>query len=299
MKKVKFLSEGLSLAGNLYRPANFDATQTYAAVIISGSWTTVKEQMAHLYAQQFSAMNFAAFTFDHRNFGESEGLPREYENPEMKVADIKNAVTYLSALPFVDTDKISGLGICAGGAYMIHAAAEDSRIKLVATVAAWLMTPETAKLIYGGAEGVALRITKALEAKEVFAETGKSISVPAYDPNNQEAARYFPVDYYGKSERGAVPSWKNNFAVMSWEKWLSYDGVSASKSLSVPVVMIASEQQFLPTGTKTAFENFSSDAKAIEWLNDYGHTDFYDDAHAISEAISLIVDRFHVVLQEV
>ena len=48
-KPVEFMSDGKKIVGNLYLPQNFEAGKQYPAVIVSGSWTTVKEQMAGLY----------------------------------------------------------------------------------------------------------------------------------------------------------------------------------------------------------------------------------------------------------
>jgi predicted acyl esterase len=296
IQKVKFQSDGLTLAGNLYTPAGLDDNKRYPAIIADGSWTTVKEQMQALYAKALAEKGYVVLAFDHRYFGESEGQPREYENHDAKVQDIKDAVTYLQSLSFVDKDKIAGLGVCASGAYMMQATAEDHRIKALATVVAWLMTPETAKLFYGGDEGTKARIDKALASKKKFAETGTADYVPAYDPNNMDAAMFFPVDYYARPERGAIPNWRNNFAVMSWEKWLTYDGVASSKTVDVPVIMIASEKQFLPDGSKAAFSNFSNKNKKTFWLNQYEHTDFYDNPKAITEAVENISHQLNAWL---
>ncbi len=291
-KKVVFKSDGLTLAGVFYFPSNFDESKKYSVVITDGSWTTVKEQMQTNYAKALAERGYVTFTFDHRYFGESEGQPREYENHEAKVEDIKNAVTYLQSLAFVDNDKIAALGVCASGAYMMQAASEDKRIKALATVVAWLMTPETAKLFYGGDEGISARITKAENAKKKFEQIGVAEYVPAYNPDNMDAAMFFPVDYYAKTERGALPEWKNNFAVMSWKPWLTYDGIASSKEINIPVVMVASEKQFLPGGTKEAYGNFNNANKEIVWLNNYEHTDFYDGEKAVKEAVNIISKAF-------
>lgn len=248
MDQVQFKSEGLNLVGNLFFPPNFDNTQKYPAIIVDGSWTTVKEQMQGLYAKALAEKGYVTLAFDHKYYGQSEGQPREYEDHKAKVQDIKDALTYLESLAFVNQEKLGGLGVCASGAYMLNAAAEDKRLQTIATVAAWLMTPETAKAIYGGDEGIKDKIEKAQAARAKFESTGEATYVSAYDPENPEAAMFFPVDYYAQAERGAVPSWKNNFAVMSWDKWLTYDGIVSSKSVEVPVIMVHSEKAFLPDG---------------------------------------------------
>ena len=96
MKKIQFNSEGIQLVGNLYYPENYTEGQQYPAIVVSGSWTTVKEQMAGLYAEKMAKEGFITLAFDFRNFGESEGEPRFFESPKLKKDDIKNAVTFLA-----------------------------------------------------------------------------------------------------------------------------------------------------------------------------------------------------------
>ena len=146
MEIVNFKSEGLTLVGNLYYPPNFETGKRYPTLVCSGSWTTVKEQMAGLYAKRFAQEGFITLAFDFRNFGESEGVPRAWENPEMKIQDLKNAVTYLASLSEVDANKIGAFGVCAGSMYTLIAASEVDQIRAVATTASWLHDGEAVKI---------------------------------------------------------------------------------------------------------------------------------------------------------
>ena len=294
--KVNFKSKGEKIVGDLYLPADFDKSKSYPAIVVDGSWTTVKEQMQSLYASRLAEKGYVTLAFDHRYYGESGGEPREYEDHEAKVEDIRAALNYLETLKFVKNDRLAGLGVCASGAYMLDAASRDNRFKSMATVAAWLMTPETAKLIYGGDEGVNDRISKARAAREKFETSKEATYVSAYDPNNPEAAMFFPVDYYAKSTRGAVPTWNNNFAVMSWDRWLTYDGVTPSKNVNIPVILIHSEKASLPDGVRAAYENISNPNKEIVWMNEYQHDEFYDNPEAIDKAVDMIVEQFSKTL---
>ena len=166
MKKVNFKSEGANLVGNLYYPENYDANQTYPALVVSGSWTTVKEQMAGLYAEKLANEGFITLAFDFRNFGESEGEPRFYESPALKTVDVKNAVSFLESLPEVNNARIGAFGVCAGAMYTLMAASEDDRIKSVVTTASWLHDADAVKLFYGGEEGVNTKIEAAQAAKK-------------------------------------------------------------------------------------------------------------------------------------
>jgi fermentation-respiration switch protein FrsA (DUF1100 family) len=92
-EKIHFNSEGLVLAGNLYKPQNFEPAKKYPAILVGGSWTTVKEQMSGLYAEELAKQGFITLAIDPRYFGESEGQPRFWENPFAKIADFKNTIT--------------------------------------------------------------------------------------------------------------------------------------------------------------------------------------------------------------
>lgn len=218
MKEITFKSEGLNLIGDLYYPADFQENKQYPAIIVSGSWTTVKEQMAGLYAQKLANHGFISLAFDFRNFGESEGAPRFYESPTLKKEDIKNAVTFLQSLSEVDSKKIGCFGVCAGAMYTLMAATEDKCIQSVVTAASWLHDAEAVQLFYGGAEGVNAKISAAQKAKTNYAENGLVDYIPTISTEDTNAAMYGPYDYYLNPERGTIKEWSaDQFAVMSWE----------------------------------------------------------------------------------
>ena len=73
-------------------------------VIAVGPLTSVKEQAAGTYAQAMAERGYAALAFDYRYFGESNGQPRQFENPEANIEDIRNAATALLA-----DDRLVGL----------------------------------------------------------------------------------------------------------------------------------------------------------------------------------------------
>lgn len=82
-KKVEFLSEGHKIVGNLFRPDNFKG-DVLSAIVMDGPMTGVKEQVAGLWAERLAKAGFITLAFDHRNFGESEGTPRQHEDPAKK-----------------------------------------------------------------------------------------------------------------------------------------------------------------------------------------------------------------------
>ena len=196
MKKVAFESEGIELVGNLFYPPEYSEGKPYPAVVVTGSWTTVKEQMAGLYAKRLSNKGYITLAFDFRGFGESGGRPRFYENPGMKVEDIKNAVGFLASLPEVDAQKIGLLGICAGAGYSLVAASGDKRVKAVVTVASWLHDAEAVKLFYGGEAGVEMRLKAAQNARKRYEQSGETDYVPTISTTDGSAAMFGEYDYY-------------------------------------------------------------------------------------------------------
>jgi fermentation-respiration switch protein FrsA (DUF1100 family) len=79
---------------------------------------------------------FVTIAFDASYQGESTGAPRQLENPYIRTEDISAAIDYLTALPYVNTDRIGAMEICAGGGYTANAVINDRRIKAVETVSA-------------------------------------------------------------------------------------------------------------------------------------------------------------------
>jgi uncharacterized protein len=105
-------------------------------VVAVGPLTSVKEQAAGTYAEAMAERGFAALAFDYRYFGESDGRPRQFENPDANIEDIQNAATALLADDRLTDLPLFGLGVCFGAGPMVRAVAEDSRFRAFAGVAA-------------------------------------------------------------------------------------------------------------------------------------------------------------------
>jgi fermentation-respiration switch protein FrsA (DUF1100 family) len=288
MKKATFPSEGLTLVGNLFLPQNYQEGTKLPAILITGSWTTVKEQMPNLYAQKLADEGFIAFTFDFRTFGESEGEPRTYESPERKIIDIKHALAFLKTLPEVDTERIYGLGICASAGYMAGAAGEGSPMKKMALVAPWLHNKEIVKLIYGGEEGVTTLIAKGKEAKAKYAQEGISDKVPMASLTDSDAPLFGNWDYYLNPSRGAIKQWANEFNVMSWVEWLTFDGVKVGERISIPTLLVHSKDAAVPMGAEQFYEKLNA-KKHFYWTSGT-QFDFYDQPQKVDESIKQVVD---------
>jgi fermentation-respiration switch protein FrsA (DUF1100 family) len=297
MKRVTFQSEGMTLVGNLFLPETYAPGEKLPAVIVGGSWITVKEQMAGLYARLLSRYGFATLAFDFRSFGESMGEPRQLESAQAKTQDFKNAITFMQSLPMVDPGSVGGLAICASASYMARAVAEDNRFKAFATVAGWLQHPDTTPLFYGGTEGVRHRLDLAAAAMGKFQKSGQMDYVPAYNPKDPEAAMFFELDYYSNPRRGAIPQWKNQFAVASWSEWLQLNAIDGiAEKITVPVLFIHSDGSALPDNIRRAY-SLVKGPKELHWSSQGTQTDYYDQEPYVSKSVRIAALHFEYAFQ--
>ena len=218
VERVRFTGEGAPMVGDLYLPDR-GAADRLPALVVTGSWITVKEQMPAEYAKRLAEAGYAALTFDFRGYGESGGAPRQYESPARKSKDIASAVSFLATHGRVDSSRIGLLGVCASTGYAAEVAATDERVRTLALVAPWLHDGPLVRAMYGGEEGVRERAERGRSARARWERTGEVEVVPAASNTDRSAAMYWEgdfLDYYLNPSRGAIPRWSNRFAVMSW-----------------------------------------------------------------------------------
>ena len=86
--KVTFHNRyGITLAADLYRPANAAKDARMAAIAVCGPFGAVKEQCSGLYAQTMAEREFLTLAFDPSYCGESGGEPRYMASPDINTED--------------------------------------------------------------------------------------------------------------------------------------------------------------------------------------------------------------------
>ncbi len=285
-KKVEFKSDGLTLKGILFEPNDASKENTYPAVVVGGSLTSVKEMMASTYAHKLAENGISALAFDYSHYGESEGLPRQFENPETKLNDLQAASGYLESLETIS--NVGALGICTTGGNMAYLGADPKNVKAIATVAAWIPTEEVLPLLYGSAERVGELRALGKEATENYKNNGEATLILAYHNEDQSASHVGPMEYYMDTNRGGgIKEWKNEFAVMSWENWLNFNPLAYANDVKVPAMLIHSDGSALPDNVKKFYETIPVE-KELVWLEG-SHFDFYDQEEKVNEAVAALV----------
>ncbi|MBT2560709.1 alpha/beta hydrolase [Pedobacter sp. ISL-68] len=283
-QKISFKRDGLTLVGNLFTPENLNEDGQYNAMIVQGSFTSVKEQMPNTYAEKFAEEGFVVLAFDYSHYGESEGSPRQYESYLEKTSDLKAAVSFLSDLPYVK--DVSMVGVCTSAGNTAYLAVADHRIKAIATVAAFLPTPELYNMMFL-ADGVAKRIEAGDEAKRKFEENGEETLIAAYSETDTNAVNYMDVkgafDYYLNTERGNVPNYTNTFNVMAWKTMLAFDPIAQASEIKVPAMVLHSDESAFPDNAKEFYSKLKG-TKELVWA-DGNHYDYYDSEKQIDNAV--------------
>jgi dienelactone hydrolase len=288
-----FFSNGAPLVGRFYRNTQTLFTRQ-PAVIVTGSWLTVKEQMPAVYAERLTERGYTAFTFDFAGFGESGGVPAQAEIPTRKISDILSAASFVSTMSFMKPGAIGHLGVCASAQYTLAALAASAAIRSFVSVAGWYHDTVSVAQFYGGEEGVRKRVENAKHAIEKFVRTGEVEKVPAYNSGDESAGIFFELDYYGNSKRGAVPTWRNEMATMSWFHWLTFDGLQAAPQVKTPTLFVHSDGCVFPDNVKRIHSALTG-PKEMVWM-DGTQTDFYDQPQFVEKAIDTAHRHFSATL---
>ncbi|GAA3100562.1 alpha/beta hydrolase [Rhizobium viscosum] len=288
-RQVSFENEGTTLAGTLYLPADFQPAEKRPGVLVTGAWTSIKEQMSGLYAREMAERGFVALAFDFRGWGQSGGDIRFKEDPAAKTEDISAAAGYLASLPEIDASRIAGLGICASAGYMVAAATGNAHFRSVSLIAPWLHNGEIVEQVYGGKEGVERLIARSRRAEE--AERNGAPQVITAASMTDETALMYQIPYYTETGRGLIREYDNRFNLASWEPWLTYDSVVLGSRLDKPLLIVHSEAAAVPQGAHAFFSALTGDATEL-WLDNVSQFDFYDNPEDVSRAADAAAQHF-------
>jgi uncharacterized protein len=129
-KVVKFKSDGINCAADLYLPPDFNPSRSHPGLVLGHGTAQTKKSLVNQ-GEFFSRAGYVVLAIDYRSFGESEGEPRGQLFPLNQVEDFRNGVSFLQRTDGVNRDRIGIWGTSNSGGTVIYAAAVDPRIKAV------------------------------------------------------------------------------------------------------------------------------------------------------------------------
>ncbi|OBI40090.1 alpha/beta hydrolase [Mycobacterium colombiense] len=117
---LQFASGDDLISAWLYRPPGDGPAPL---LVMAHGLGAVRGMRLDAYAERFSAAGYACLVFDYRNFGDSEGRPRQVLDVGMQLADWAAAVAYARTIPGIDPDRIALWGTSFAGGHVIATAA--------------------------------------------------------------------------------------------------------------------------------------------------------------------------------
>ena len=283
-QKMVFLNKelNLNLAGILRLPAEFDLGKKYPAVVITGPMLSIKEQAQSVYATRLTEAGHVTLVFDGSYFGESEGMPRFQELPDVKESDIEAAVDYLSSLPYVDADHIGGLGICGSGSYMSVAGVKEPRLKAVTAIVPAISNIATSPMM-----GFFKPEDEVVKAKEAYDKGEGELMHLNFMPRAfEEGAAY----YY--SARGNRKGWSNQVVAWSQLELIKYNVTEIMKGMQKPYLVISAEKAWSRPSSTEIFESVPHTNKQMVVLPEASHFDLYDLEPYVSQTMEHIEPFF-------
>ena len=289
---VSIPADDVDLAGHLRVPER-SGSEPLPALVFTGPFTGVKEQVAGHYAQRLAERGFITLAFDHRNFGGSGGHRRQHEDPAGKLADLSAATSYLANHDEVDADRLGCVGICMGGGYALKHAAFDRRIKALAVVAAAFNDPKVMRAGIGPAGYRQMMADFATVAGREQA-TGTIDYIKAVsDVEGDDAAMpgAEPFEYYG-TERSAAAGWENRMTRLSVRELLTTDlAIGADFIGPTPTLIVHGRNDDFcsPAGAQDAYDRIDG-TKELLWLDTTNHIDLYDRPDYVDPAIDRVAE---------
>lgn len=292
-ENIEFQGEGgVTLRGWFY-PAH-DTTGPAPVIVMTHGMSAVKEMHLDDYAQRFAETGFGVIAYDHRNFGESDGMPRQETDPVMQHRDIRNAITYATTRPDVDAAKIGIWGSSFAGGHVLVVAAIDRRVKAVVS-----QVP--------GVSGSRM-LTRALRPDFVSHARaqmdgdrmnrfmgGEPTMMPAVSPDPLAPAVMPSTDSYEwftKTAADRAPNWKNELTTRTMEMATEYEpGVYISRIAPTPLLMIvAADDVVAPTQLALDVFEEAREPKEIRVIPG-GHFDAYEGP-GFEECVTAARDHF-------
>lgn len=302
IESVRYRNLGWDTAGHLYLPAGFDSSKQYPAIVSTHPIGSCKEQTAgNIYGAALAEAGFVVLVHDASFQGESGGEPRFLEDPAIRVSDIRYAADYLQSLPFVDAQRVGGIGVCGGGGYTIHAGITDHRLKALASITG----VNFGRLIREGfANFKPLESIQNMAKMRTLEAQGAARHLVDLLPASAEAAKQAGIsdidmleatDYY-KTARGQQPGGTTSqlmsfsSAAMGWDAFLN-----AEILLTQPLMVVVGDKPGAFGAYRDGWEIYgraASEKKEIVVVAGHSHYALYDQPNAVGQALAKLIPFF-------
>jgi uncharacterized protein len=220
---VEFNAEGVTLRGWLYVPDG--ATGPVPTIVMAHGFSAVKEMYLDAFAEAFAAGGLGALVYDHRNFGASDGEPRQEIDPWEQVRDYRHAITFARTREEVDGDRIGIWGSSYSGGHVLVVGAIDRRVKCVVAQVPLISGHENARRLVRS-DFIAAAVEAFDADREARFRGEQPAMIPVVDPDPM-AASALPTaeswEWFSQTGETRAPSWRNEVTLRSVEMFWEYE----------------------------------------------------------------------------
>ena len=289
--------QGITMAAVINFPVGFDEGQKYPAIVATHPGGGVKEQTAGLYAKRLAEAGFITIAYDASYQGESTGEPRQLENPYIRVEDISAVIDYLTTLPYVDSERIGAIGICAGGGYTANAAINDHRIKAVGTISAvnigamlrngWDGSQKAADAFPSLMGGAAVRTAEASGAAMATFPFAPTTKEEEPDKEMEDAWEYY------RTSRACCATAPSVAPVRCLTQLVTYDAYHmADIFLTQPMLLVVGSMAGSKWYSEDLYNRAASADKELCVVDGANHIEMYDVPQYVDKAVAALVAFF-------
>ncbi len=225
------------------------------------------------YAEKFVDRGMAVFLFDYRNFGASDGEPRNLVSPRRHVQDWQAAIAHVRSLPDINKGRLALWGSSFSGGHVAVVAAQDPGISAIVS-----QVPYVDGLSTLGTLGVSYTLRALLAG---FRDLGRFLTfrpphlVPVVEGPDRFGAMNRPDSKEGYL--ALVPegsSWKNECPARIFLSSPFYRPLSSAPRVNCPAfVLLAEKDTLIPA---RSVERFAANMPRVKLVRvPLGHFDVY------------------------
>lgn len=237
---IEFKTEdGVTLRGWHYLPDG--KAGKLPTIVMAHGFSAVKEMYLDRFAEAFAAAGLASLVFDNRNFGASDGTPRQEIDPWQQVRDYRDAITFAETLERTDAGRIGIWGSSYSGGHVLVLGAIDRRVKCVAAQVPLISGHANARRLVRADFIAGLQAMFADDRRARYA--GKPpVMLPVVAPDPAAPSALPTPDswtWFSETGRTRASAWKNEVTLRSVELFTEYEPGSYISFVSpTPLLMV-------------------------------------------------------------
>jgi fermentation-respiration switch protein FrsA (DUF1100 family) len=298
IQPVCYNLNGITIAANIYTPANYDPSKSYPAIVVAHPNGGVKEQVAGLYAQRLAESGFITIVADASYQGASGGKPRNVDKPAFRIEDIRGMADYITQYAGVNDEKLGLLGVCGGGGYSLAAAQTDKRFKSVATLSMFNSgVVRRNGFMESQLSTIQERLKQASDARAQEAAGGE-VLYTANAKTTDEQADNMPFDLYREghyyyNRTHAHPNSTFRYTTSSLIDLMAFDASTNMYLINQPLLMMAGSKADTYYMTEDAFEKATgTEDKELFLIDGATHIQTYYVPAYVDQAMKKLKEFF-------